>query len=187
MESTKYFSLITRFFPLFFWMVWASLTDPDPGSGAFWPMDPGFGVDKKSRYGSGMNIPDHISESLITIFFVKNWLSLWCGSGIRNLFDPGSGIRDGKNSDPGSWINIPDPQYWHWPESLCWVVCQEGVQRRRHHGRAGGLAAPQSHCSHNHKHTPSQQIRGSGTGTIVNKLDRSRFFQVLILPFFFSI
>jgi hypothetical protein len=25
--------------------------------------------------------------------------------------DPGSGIRDGKNSDPGSATNIPDPQH----------------------------------------------------------------------------
>jgi hypothetical protein len=36
------------------------------------------------------------------------------GSRIR---DPGwrqfgSGIRDGKKSDPGSAINIPDPQHW---------------------------------------------------------------------------
>ncbi len=36
------------------------------------------------------------------------------GSGIR---DPGSEIRDpgsgmGKNQDPGSGINIPDPQHW---------------------------------------------------------------------------
>jgi hypothetical protein len=30
------------------------------------------------------------------------------GSGIR---DPRSGIRDGKNPDPGSGINIPDPQH----------------------------------------------------------------------------
>jgi len=29
------------------------------------------------------------------------------GSGIR---DPGSGV--GKNPDPGSGINIPDPQHW---------------------------------------------------------------------------
>jgi hypothetical protein len=29
------------------------------------------------------------------------------GSGIR---DPGSGM--GKNQDPGSGINIPDPQHW---------------------------------------------------------------------------
>ncbi len=32
------------------------------------------------------------------------------GSGTRCLFDPG--IRDGKKSDPGSGINIPDPQHW---------------------------------------------------------------------------
>jgi hypothetical protein len=42
-----------------------SIVDPDPGSGAFWT--PGSGMGKKSR--SGMNIPDHISESLETIFF----------------------------------------------------------------------------------------------------------------------
>jgi hypothetical protein len=33
--------------------------------------------------------------------------------------DPGSGIRDprsgmGKNQDPGSGINIPDPQHWRY-------------------------------------------------------------------------
>ncbi len=55
-----------------------------------------------------MNNPDHISESFETIIWVK----------ILKFFDagPGSGmkkirIRDGKNSDPGSGINIPDPQH----------------------------------------------------------------------------
>jgi hypothetical protein len=55
-----------------------------------------------------MNNPNHISESLETIFWVK----------ILKFFDadPGSGmekirIRDGKNSDPGTGINIPDPQH----------------------------------------------------------------------------
>jgi hypothetical protein len=33
-------------------------------------------------------------------------------SGIRDG-TLGSGIRDGKNSDPGSGINIPDPQHWY--------------------------------------------------------------------------
>jgi hypothetical protein len=44
----------------------------DPGYGAF--LTPGSGKVKKSRSGSvsGMNIPDHISESLETIFWVKN-------------------------------------------------------------------------------------------------------------------
>ncbi len=61
--------------------------------------------------GSGMNNPSHISESLDTIFLLKYLNSLmW-------MREPGSGIgktriRDEKNSDPGSWINIPDPQHF---------------------------------------------------------------------------
>jgi hypothetical protein len=55
-----------------------------------------------------MNNPDHISESLETVFWVK----------ILKFFDadPGSGmekirIRNGRNLDPGSGsgINILDP------------------------------------------------------------------------------
>jgi hypothetical protein len=56
--------------------------------------------------GSGMNNPDHISESLETIFWVR----------ILKFFeeDPGwkkFGSGDRKNSDSGSGINIPDPQH----------------------------------------------------------------------------
>jgi hypothetical protein len=54
-----------------------------------------------------MNNPDHISESLETVFWVK----------ILKFFDadPGSGmekirIRDGKNSDPGSGIRDKCPE-----------------------------------------------------------------------------
>jgi hypothetical protein len=57
---------------------------------------------KKS--GSG-DIPDHFSRSLETVFWVKNTFSLRCGSGIRNLFDPGSGVEKF-----GSEMFIPDPQ-----------------------------------------------------------------------------
>ncbi len=57
-----------------------------------YPVYPGSGMSKKSRSGFGMNIPDHISES----FWVNSTNILWCGSGIRNLFDPGSGTRFGK-------------------------------------------------------------------------------------------
>jgi hypothetical protein len=41
------------------------------------------------------------------------------------FLDPGSGIRDprsgmGKNQDPGSGINIPDPQHWYLlADSIC--------------------------------------------------------------------
>jgi hypothetical protein len=63
------------------------------------------GKTKKSRSGSGNSIPDHISESLDTIFWVKK-----CSNSlmrIRNLFDPGSGIEKF-----GFRTNIPDPQHW---------------------------------------------------------------------------
>jgi hypothetical protein len=50
-----------------------------------------------------MNIPDHISERLEKFFGLKilKYFDADPGSGIRNLFDSGSGIRDGKNSNPG--------------------------------------------------------------------------------------
>jgi hypothetical protein len=48
----------------------SNVADPDPGSGHL--LTPGSEMGKKSRSGSGMNIPDHISESLGTIFWVKN-------------------------------------------------------------------------------------------------------------------
>ncbi len=47
-----------------------------------------------------MNNPDHISESLKNLFWVKKYLNLWCGSG----------IWDGKFFWSG--INIQDPQHW---------------------------------------------------------------------------
>jgi hypothetical protein len=58
-----------------------------------------------------MNILDHISESLETIFWVKTlkisdaYADPDPGSG--HLFDPGSGIEKF-----GSGINIPDAQPW---------------------------------------------------------------------------
>jgi hypothetical protein len=45
--------------------------------------------------GSGINIPDNFFESLETILRDKNIQIFWCGSGsgIRNIFDPGSGME----------------------------------------------------------------------------------------------
>jgi hypothetical protein len=48
---------------------------------------------KKSRSGSGMNTPDHISESLETIFRVETLKFFDADPGFGNLFDPGSGIK----------------------------------------------------------------------------------------------
>jgi len=69
--------------------------------------DPGYAMEKKS--GSGMNIPDNFSESLLTGFWVKNTVLIFFDADL----DSGSLTRDPgwKNSDPGSGINIPDPQH----------------------------------------------------------------------------
>jgi hypothetical protein len=66
----------------------AVLRDPDPGSGAF--LTPGS--------GSGMRIPDQISQSLETIFWVKILKFVDADPGIFLTLtrDPGW-----KNSDPG--------------------------------------------------------------------------------------
>jgi hypothetical protein len=56
-------------------------------------MEPGSGMGKKSGSGSVMNNPDHISECLETIFWVK----------ILKFFDanPGSGMEKIRIWDPG--------------------------------------------------------------------------------------
>jgi hypothetical protein len=61
--------------------------------------------------GSGMNNPDHIFWSLETIFLL--FLGLKYLNSLMRIRDPGwrqfgSGIRDGKKSDPGY---IPDPPH----------------------------------------------------------------------------
>ncbi len=55
-----------------------------------------------------MNNPDHISESLETIFWVKILKFVDADPGRKKF---GSGIWDGKKF--GSRINIPDPQHWY--------------------------------------------------------------------------
>jgi hypothetical protein len=66
---------------------------------------------KKSGSGSEMKNPDHISESLKNNFGLKYLTSLmWIRDPGWEKF--GSGIRDRKNSDPVSWVNILDQQRW---------------------------------------------------------------------------
>jgi hypothetical protein len=61
-------------------------------------LDPGYRVGKKTGSRSGMNNPDHISESLEKSFL---------GYKILKFFDADQGWKKF-----GSGINIPDPQHW---------------------------------------------------------------------------
>jgi len=88
----------------------------DPGSGAFLTL--GSGMSKKSRSGSGIRIRNEHSGSYLRelrtnflglLRYLNSLMRMDAGAGI--FFYPGSGIRDGQNSDPGSGINIPDPQH----------------------------------------------------------------------------
>jgi hypothetical protein len=72
------------------------------------------GERQHSDPGSGMNNPDHIFSSLETIFLLFWGLKYF--NSLMGIRDPGwrqlgSGIRDGKKSDPGSGITIPDPPH----------------------------------------------------------------------------
>ncbi len=49
-----------------------------------------------------MNIPDRNSESLVTNFWAQKYLNSLMQIRIRNLFDPGSGIKTFGDIPPGS-------------------------------------------------------------------------------------
>ncbi len=83
-------------------MVSVSVADPDPGSGAF--LTPGW-VERQ----------DPEPE------FVFFWLKYF--NFLMRIRDPGW-----KKSDPGSGINIPDPQHWicslHWSGTCTGIISQ---------------------------------------------------------------
>jgi hypothetical protein len=72
-------------------------------------LTPGSEMGKKSGSGSGMNNPNHISESIETIF----WLKILYLNSLMRIQDPGW-------KKFGSGINIPDPQHcWSSTEFAC--------------------------------------------------------------------
>ncbi len=84
---------------------------PDPVP--FWPLDPGSGIGKKS--GSGIRIQDEQPGSyfreLRKQFFGLKYLNSSMRIRKPEAY-PGSfwsWFQDGKNLDPGSGVNIPDP------------------------------------------------------------------------------
>jgi hypothetical protein len=74
------------------------IRDPVPALGS--------GMGKIFKIRIRMSIPDHNSESLETIFWVKNTSNSFMWIRVRNLFDPGYGTWDGKfrirDKHPGS-------------------------------------------------------------------------------------
>jgi hypothetical protein len=62
---------------------------------------------EKYETGSGMNIPFLIFENLVSVCGIKTTLLYFL---VPGSCQPCS--RGGKKSDPGSGINIPDPQHW---------------------------------------------------------------------------
>jgi hypothetical protein len=58
---------------------------------------------KKSGSGSGMNNPDHISESLETMFWVKILKFFDADPGWKSS-DPGSGMEKIRFRDPGCYV-----------------------------------------------------------------------------------
>ncbi len=127
------------------------------GSGIRCLFDPGI----RNRFFPDPGSQIHIFESLVTIFWVKSSIILWKLAEIfffstkiicnfvkfvatwkvmtTNFFSPlsfvavfGSGM--GKNQDPGSGINIPDPQHWytgyHWKVFFLIYVALYDIQVR---------------------------------------------------------
>jgi len=83
---------------------------PDPAP--FCLLDPEWvkNEDQDPGLGSEMNVLDHFSESLETIFWLKNTSILKCGSGIFLTLDPGSGMEkiQIRDKNPGSATLV----YW---------------------------------------------------------------------------
>jgi hypothetical protein len=79
-------------------------------------LTPGSGIRDGRKSASGSGIRDEQPGSYF--LELRNHFFAFFGDKILKFFDedPGSGmetvrIRDGKKSDPGSGINIPDPQH----------------------------------------------------------------------------
>jgi hypothetical protein len=81
------------------WQAVLRIRDPVP----FWPLDPGSGMGKKPRSGSGMFVVLRAYKQSFRLKIPKYLMRIR----IQNLFDPVSGIRDGKKSDPDSGYKHP--------------------------------------------------------------------------------
>jgi hypothetical protein len=90
-------------------LLFISFADPDPGSGGFLTPGSGMGKNQDPDPGSWMNMQDNFSESLETLFWGKKYLNSLMRIRIQ---------------DPGSGINIPDPQHYLKNVFLLNVSCE---------------------------------------------------------------
>ncbi len=114
-------------------MVKRSVTDSE--SGAFlslWPLDLGSGMGTNSRFGSGMNIPDHIFDSSETIFWVKilKFFDADPDPGSGNLFYPRSGMKKNRIRDKHPRSVILVKRSWT-EDKTCLLMTQQMRQNRR--------------------------------------------------------
>jgi hypothetical protein len=118
--------------------------------------------------GSEINNPDHIVQSLESIFFFF-WELKYLSSMIR-IRDPGlrqfgSGIRDGKKSDPGSGIDIPDPPHWEIStkiQRMCHTfISQKGSVKSNFQRNSGPHVLSPRHCPTNTQEKTIEQCFGS--------------------------
>jgi hypothetical protein len=95
-----------------------SVADPDPGSGIGCLFDPWIRDGESQHPDPGYGIRDEQPGSYV--LELRNHIFAFLGlkylNSLMRIRDPGwrqfgSGIRDGKKSDPGSGINIPDPPH----------------------------------------------------------------------------
>jgi hypothetical protein len=92
----------------------------DPGSGIGCLFDPGIRDGRQSASGSGIRDEQPGSYFLE----LRNHSFAFFGVKILKFFDenPGSGIRDGDSSDPGSGMEIPDPQHCYTLSTRLYVI-----------------------------------------------------------------
>jgi hypothetical protein len=111
------------------YLFFTSVAHPGPASGIRclfdpWIRDPG--LVKNQDPGSGLKTSRIMFQELRNNFWVKILeffdADLDLASGIFLNLDPGW-----KNSDPGSGINIPDPQHCFLPFSFSWVFIFENL------------------------------------------------------------
>jgi hypothetical protein len=129
-------------------------------------------ADPDPRLGASIRIRDEQPGSYcleLRIHFFTFW-GLKYLSSLMRIRDPGlrqfgSGIRDGKKSDPGSGIDIPDPPHWEIStkiQRMCHTfISQKGSVRSNFQCNSGPHVLSPRHCPTNTQEKTIEQCFGS--------------------------